>query len=110
MQPVQPVPGTGRTLPPLVTLQRITGTLPYPTGESIPLYEAPYYATEGSQNVDWTGPRTVASISSDRRVALFALPAVSELSGNVLYEGEDGGTDALRRAIRLILEGLTFPQ
>ncbi len=114
VQPAQPVPGTGQTLPPLRTVQLITGTLPYIPGESTPLYEADYYATrtssEGGGRVDWTGPETVASISSDRRVGLLALPIVNAFNGNLLYEGVDGETDAPSQAIQLILEGLTFPQ
>lgn len=114
VEPVQPVPGTGQTLPPLRTVQLITGTLPYLPGESTPLYEVDYYATrtsqEGGGRVDWTGPETVASISSDRRVALLALPIVNAFSGNLLYEGLDGDPDAPAEAIQLILEGLTFPQ
>ena len=114
VQPVQPVPGTGQTLPPLRTVQLITGTLPYLPGESTPLYEVDYYATrtsqEGGGRVDWTGPETVASISVDRRVALLALPIVNAFSGNLFYEGADGDPDAPAEAIRLILEGLTFPQ
>lgn len=109
--PVQPVPGTGQTLPRLRTTQLVTGTLPYLPGESVPLYEADYYATRAvGGRVDWTGPETVASMSSDRRIALFALPLLSPLSGNPLLEGADGDPDAPRRAIHLILEGLTFPR
>lgn len=114
VEPVQPVPGTGQTLPPLRTVQLIVGTLPFPTGESIPLYEVDYYATRTSQagggREDWTGPETVAAMSSDRRVALLALPIVNAFNGNLLYEGADGDPDAPRRAIQLILEGLTFPR
>lgn len=107
IEPVEAVPGTGQTLPPLVTRQIVSGTFPFPVSGSTPLYEAPYY---GANDLEWDGPATVASISDDRRVALFALPAVSTISGTPLYEGEDGDPDALRRAIQLILEGLTFPR
>ncbi len=109
--PVQPVPGTGRTLPRLRATQLVTGTLPYIPGESVPLYEADYFANRvGGGTVDWTGPETVASMSSDRRIALFALPLLSAISGNPLLQGADGDPDAPRRAIHLILEGLTFPR
>lgn len=109
--PVQPVPGTGQALPRLRTTQLVTGTLPYIPGESVSLYEADYYATRtGGGRVDWTGPETVASMSSDRRIALFALPLLSAISGNPLLQGADGDPDAPRRAIHLILEGLTFPR
>ena len=111
VEPVQPVPGTGQALPRLRTTQLVTGTLPYLPGESVPLYEADYYATRAvGGRVDWTGPETVASMSSDRRIALFALPLLSPLSGNPLLEGADGDPAAPRRAIHLILEGLTFPR
>ena len=109
--PVQPVPGTGQTLPRLQATQLVTGTLPYIPGESVPLYEADYFANRtGGGTVDWTGPETVASMSTDRRIALLALPLVSPISGNPLLEGADGDPDAPRRAIHLILEGLTFPR
>lgn len=111
IDPVQPVPGTGQTLPPLRTRQLITGTLPYLPGESVPLYRADYVALRvGGGTVDWTGPETIASMSPDRRVALLALPVVNAFNGTVWLEGASGDPDAPEQAIRLILEGLGFPQ
>ncbi len=112
--PAQPLPGVGSTLPPLQADAFIINTLPYEaTGSStIPLYEAEYtYLTrQGGRQGPWFGPKTVASISTDRRVGLFALPIINDQNGSPLYIGADGDPDAARRAVMLMLESLGFPK
>ncbi len=109
LTPAQPVPGTGAVLPPLTNVISVTSGLPYLPGANVPLYQADYSIRTGGVTTDWTGPETVASMSADRRVALFAVPFV-RISGELLLEGVDGDTGAPAEAIRLILEGLTFPR
>ncbi len=115
VSPVQPVPGVGAALPPLKSNGFFINELPYfATGANvIPLYEAEYgYLTRTSpaRRGSWPGPRTVASISADQRVALFALPLVNEQTGAPFILGADGDPAAPRRAVHLILESLGFPK
>jgi hypothetical protein len=111
LEPVNPLPN-GSTLPPLQASRFVAGTFGYPIGDGvIPLYEAEYTATQTDGDlVPWPGPSTVASISTNGRVALFALPLLSDLSGSTYFEGADGDPDAPREAIQLILEALGFPR
>ncbi|QXD15183.1 hypothetical protein GQ464_017550 [Rhodocaloribacter litoris] len=110
--PVEPVPGPGVPLPPLVAQRFFINELPY-DAESvniIPLYEGAYrFRTRDGRQGDWPGPNTVASLSADRRVGLFALPMVNEQTGGALLAGADGDPEAPRRAIHLMLESLGFP-
>ena len=102
----------GTSLPALQAARFIGGTFAYPIDSgTIPLYTAAYTATrtDGSL-VPWPGPATVASFRSDGRVALFALPFVSDLSGAALLEGADGDPGAPQQAVQLILEALGFPR
>ncbi len=110
---VQPLPGVAEPLPALVSDNFYINELPFFArgANNIPLYEAEYvYLTRGGTRGPWTTPRTIASISADRRVGLFALPLVNEQSGASLLKGADGDPDASRRAVKLILESLGFPK
>ena len=106
VRPAEEVPGTGRTLPPLEAVAAVRTTLPYAVGpEDIPLYRMSFYENNQRDNV-WQGPEVVASIRSDRRTALFALPlftSTSPIYGGTSSEG--GPLDALA----LMLHGLDFP-
>lgn len=114
--PVTPsgmLPGVSEPLPELKSDNFFINELPfYATGANvIPLYDARFgYLTRRNQRGTWPGPRTVASISADRRVALFALPLVNEVNGSSLLSGVDGDPQAPVRAVHLILESLGFPR
>ncbi len=113
IDPIEPVPGPDVTLPPLVSQRFFINELPFDAASAniIPLYAGAYrYRTKSGRRGDWPGPNTVASISADRRVGLFALPMVNEQTGEPLLSGADGDPDAPRRAIHLILESLGFPR
>ena len=112
--PAEPVPGVGAELPVLKPVRLISDVIPFFTeGESnIPLYTADFNAIRRSNNrqVPWTGVSNVASITNDRRVALFGFPLVDDRNGTPLYEGVDGNADAPRNAVHLILRSLGFPE
>jgi len=114
VSPVQPVPGVGVPLPPLTASSFVINTLPYfAEGVNVvELYRADYqYQLRiGSGRGEWPAPTTVASISADRRVGLFALPLISDQSGLTQFEGADGSEDAPRQAVKLMLESLGFPR
>ena len=114
MTPSGSLPGVSESLPALKSAGFQINTLPYvATGANvIPLYDAEYrYVTRvGSRQGTWTGPSTVASISGDRRVGLFAIPMINEQTGANLLVGEDDDPLAPIRAIHLMLESLGFPQ
>jgi hypothetical protein len=112
IDPVEPLPGVGEPLPPLVSDNFFINELPYfAEGNVIPLYEADYvYLTRQGARGPWTAPDVVASMSGDRRVAVFALPLVNEQTGAPLVTGAGGDPEAPRRAVRLILESLGFPK
>ncbi|MEX1055843.1 MAG: hypothetical protein WED81_07420, partial [Rhodothermales bacterium] len=80
VDPTEPVPGLQQQLPPLVARGFQLNTLPYfaQGANTIPLYSAEYqYVTrEGNRRGPWPGPSTVASMSADRRIGLFALPLI----------------------------------
>ncbi len=110
---VNPLPGVAAPLPALVSDNFYINELPFWArgANTIPLYEAEYvYLTRSGSRGPWLTPRTIASISADRRVGLFALPLVNEISGASLLKGADGDPDAARRAVKLMLESLGFPK
>lgn len=92
----------------------VINTLPYVATSSatIPLYDAQFqYVTRvGNRRGTWPGPSTIASMSDDRRVALFSIPLVNEANGAPLVVGADDNPDAARDAVHLILESLGFPK
>ena len=114
IEPTAPLPGVGTPLPALESQQFIIGTLPYraEAASTVPLYRADFISLsrQGGEQTPWMGPETVASISADRRIGLFALPLVNETSGAPIFTGTDGDPEAPRRAIHLMLESLGFPQ
>ncbi len=110
---VNDLPGVSEPLPDLASANFYINELPYfaEGANIIPLYEADYgYLTRRGARGDWAEPTTVASISADRRVGLFALPMVNEQSGADFLTGADGDPEAPRRAIKLMLESLGFPK
>jgi hypothetical protein len=111
--PAGSVPGVSEPLPELVSDNFYINELPFfATGaNTIPLYEGQFvYLTRFGSRGPWTSPRTVVSISADRRIGLFGLPLVNEQSGEQLLTGPNGDSDAPRRAVKLILESLGFPK
>lgn len=114
VEPTNTVPGLGRPLPPLEATGFLLNTLPYHTSGSntISLYEAEYqYVTrQGNRRGVWPGPSNIASISADRRVALFSLPLINEQDGQPVWVGQDGDPDAARDAVMMMLESLGFPK
>ncbi len=112
VRPTSSVPGTSEQLPELETASFAIGNLPYDaTGpNTVPLMDAEFtYVTRASNTGPWTGTSTVASMSVDQRVGLFALPLVNEQSGDILFVGADGNPDGAKDAIHLMLRGLNFP-
>ncbi|HLA62908.1 MAG TPA: hypothetical protein VK610_00655, partial [Rhodothermales bacterium] len=94
--PVDALP-TGQPLPALRARRFIAGTFSYPVESgTLSLYRASYTATRSStgNTEPWTGPSTIASMRGDGRVALFALPLVSDINGQALLEGADGNAAA----------------
>ena len=114
IQVLHPLPGTGERLPPLKPLRTLTTVLPFEAeGENIiPLYQARFmYITKTTRRMGiWPGPSYVASISADRRVAVMAIPLVSDQNGEDLFIGADGDPDAPEEAVRRILRSLGFPE
>jgi hypothetical protein len=111
--PASPLPGVSEALPPLQSNRFFISELPFEAEgtNAIPLYRADYqYRTQTGATGDWPSPRTVASISADRRIALFALPLINEQTGQPVLLGADGDADAPRRAVHQILESLGFPR
>ena len=108
--PVRPqaeVPGTGRTLPPLQATRLITSALPYNVGpDDVPLYAMSFYENNRPEDV-WQGSEVLASIRSDRRVGLFALPLFA--GPNLLFEATDPAQGGVVEALALMLDGLEFP-
>ena len=107
VRPAAEVPGTGRTLPPLVAQRIVTGALPYVVGPSdVPLYRLAFY--QGTDRDDpWQGSDVVASIRADRRTALFALPLFA--GTNDFFGPASAGGDGVVEALALMLDGLDFP-
>ncbi len=112
IEPAEDLPGVSETLPALVSDRFFISELPFASdGENVvTLYEADYAYRTQSGGGAWPDPRTIASISADRRVALFALPLVGDQSGEPALVGADGDPEAGRRAVKLILQSLGFPQ
>lgn len=111
--PVAPLPGVSTPLPQLKSGGFIIGTLPYiAEGDNVTqLYNADYtYFTRQGTAGSWFGPATVASISTDQRVGLFALPLINEISGAPVLLGQDDMEDTPREALKMMLESLEFPQ
>ena len=111
--PVAPLPGVSTPLPELKSGGFIIGTLPYiAEGDNVTqLYNADYtYFTRQGNAGSWFGPATVASISTDQRVGLFALPLINEISGAPVLVGQDDMEDSPREALKMMLESLEFPK
>ncbi|MEM1043891.1 MAG: hypothetical protein AAGI91_14850 [Bacteroidota bacterium] len=105
----QPLPG-GTALPALQTTRKVDA-FSYPVGAGTrSLYTGDLTATLNGEEVAWPGPATLASLREDGRVALFAVPLVSDFSGNPFLEGIDEDPEAPRDAVKLMLEALGFPR
>ena len=108
--PVEPepsVPGTSQTLPALRAARFITTTLPYVVGpDDVPLYRMQFNLNNST--TPWEGSDVVASIRSDRRVALFALPLFA--GDNPIYEADNAAGDGVDVALSVLLDALEFPQ
>jgi hypothetical protein len=109
--PITPT-GSLLNLPPLVPNRLLINSLPFlATGNNIALYDATfrYQALSGLQG-DWAGPRTIASISEDHRVALMALPLIDERNGDPILVGADGTDADTKDAMFQLLDALGFPR
>ncbi len=107
VRPQEIVPGTDQTLPPLVATRLITSALPYAVGpDDVPLYRMSFYENNVPDNT-WEGAEVLASIRSDRRSALFALPLFA--GPNPLFEPAAPGGGGVPDALALLLDGLDFP-
>jgi hypothetical protein len=107
VRPQAQVPGTGQMLPTLQATRLITSALPYTTGpEDIPLYAMSFYENNVQTDV-WQGSETVASIRSDLRSGLFALPLFA--GPTPLFESTTPGGGGVVDALALLLDGLGFP-
>jgi hypothetical protein len=107
VRPDQIVPGTTRTLPPLQAARLLTSTLPYTLGpDDIPLYRLSFYRNNVPTDA-WAGSDVVASMRSDRRAALIALPLFA--GANPLFAPAPGATEGIVDALAVLLDGLDFP-
>jgi hypothetical protein len=91
----------------------ILNTFPFvvETGTAESMLEAEYqYRARNGNTGTWFGSSTVASISADRKVGLFALPLVSTFDGSPYFVGADGDPEAPRIVVRMLLQELGFPQ
>jgi hypothetical protein len=112
INPIGSLPGVAGELPRLRSDQFLINELPFRTEGSniIPIYAAEYrYLTRQGQRGDWPGSSTIAAISADRRVGIFALPLVNEANGNPIILTEDGDPAGGRMVTRMMLESLGFP-
>lgn len=108
VRPAEPVPGTSQTLPELRAARLLTGTLPYELGpDDVPLYRISFYENN-NQDATWQGTEVVASMRSDRRVGLFALPLFAGAAP--LFESAEAGGPDVADALAAMLGGLEFPQ
>jgi hypothetical protein len=114
IEPAAGLPSVAEPLPELKPRFILLNTFPYVVegANYLSLYEASYsaYARQGGTRYDWPGASSVASISADQRVGLFALPLINDFTGEQLFIGADGDTEAPRKAIKLMLESLGFPK
>ena len=77
----------------------------------IPLYSAAFiYRTTRGGAGTWPQPTTVASISTDRRIALLAIPLVNDQTGEALFRVSGTTDPAGREVLPALLEALTFPK
>ena len=110
---INQVPGTATPLPDLTFSTFFINSLPYVVegANTIPLYDATFtYVSRDNNQGEWTGASTIASISADRRIGLFALPIINEQSSEVILLGENDDPNAATRAVHLMLESLGFPR
>ena len=113
IEPVGPLPGLSEPLPELMSNVSLISELPYVAEGSniIPLYDGAFrYLSQQNTRGEWPSPRTVASMSADRRIALFSLPLINENTGVPVVVGADGNPETAREAVFMILESLGFPQ
>lgn len=111
--PVTPT-AAGQTLglPTLFSDRFFINLRPYSvnTENIISVYEADFlYRTTTGGRGDWPEPRTVASLSSDGRIGLFAPPLVNDQTGEVQFLGENDSDETAREAVHRMLDALDFP-
>ncbi len=99
-------------LPELASERFFINVRPYEAlGAAIePLYTGAfaYRTTTGGSGV-WTSPTTVASISADRRIALFSLPLVNDLTLQQQFRMTSGSGEPGRVIVHALLGALSFP-
>ncbi|MEM8486236.1 MAG: hypothetical protein AAF564_11855 [Bacteroidota bacterium] len=113
LTPLNEVPGTGQVPPELTVQQFIIGALPFVAdgASTVPLYDGMYrYVALNSNQGDWPGPSSVASISADQRIGIFTIPMVNEQTGAPSLTDANGDGEAAKTAVKLMLESLGFPK
>lgn len=99
-------------LPQLASLRFFINVRPYEAlGAAVePLYSGAFiYRTTTGASGTWTEPTTVASISADRRIALFSLPLVNDLTLEPQFRLAEGTEEAGPMIIHALLDALSFP-
>ena len=105
--------GSNLQLPELVSQRFFINLRPYlAVGANIePLYNGNFLFRNIDGTVgEWPGTKTLASISLDNRVALFAFPLVDDQTGNPLFIGTGGDPGAAVDAVHRVLDRLGFPK
>lgn len=107
--PQDALPG-GTTLPALIADRPVSGIFGYPVGTGArSLYSGAFTTRDNNgATIPWEGPSTVASLSGDSRVGLFALPLITEITLSPYFVGADGDPDAPQEAIQAMLSVLGF--
>ncbi len=111
--PVTPTTiGTSLGLPPLESNRFFINLRPYrAVGANIePLYTGAFrFRSASGGSGDWTDPTTVASISSDRRIALMALPLLNDLNSTENFTAPGESDPAGQLVVHALLRALDFP-
>jgi hypothetical protein len=105
--------GQSLGLPPLESTRFFINIRPYVTsGANIdPLYRGAFtYRSSTGASGTWTNPTSVASISTDRRIALFSLPLVNELNNEENFVAPGAADPAGVLVVRALLNALQFPK
>jgi len=105
--------GEALGLPRLVSNRFFINVRPYEAvGAAVdPLYSGAFiYRTTTGRSGTWLEPASVASISSDRRIALFSLPLVNDLTMEQQFRIEGSTDETGRRVVFALLDALGFPR
>lgn len=104
---------TSLGIPELVSLRFFINIRPYEAvGANIePLFDGSFsYRTISGASGEWPSPRTVASISVDRRIALFSLPLVNDLTLEPNFAVQNSDDEIGHAVVYPLLDALQFPR